>query len=74
VSSLGDALEAIRNVVLMQERLEVMDRKVDRLASDVKGLSDYAAAIDKRVVRIETIVEMGIERGARSSAQPRIEG
>jgi hypothetical protein len=70
VSSLGDALEAIRNVVLMQERLEVMDRKVDRLASDVKGLSDYAAAIDKRVVRIETIVEMGV----RSSAQPRIEG
>jgi hypothetical protein len=70
VSSLGDALEAIRNVVLMQERLEVMDRKVDRLATDVKGLSDYAAAIDKRVVRIETIVEMGV----RSSAQPRIEG
>ena len=70
MSSLGDALEAIRNVVLMQERLEVMDRKVDRLATDVKGLSDYAAAIDKRVVRIETIVEMGV----RSSAQPRIEG
>ena len=70
MSSLGDALEAIRNVVLMQERLEVMDRKVDRLANDVKGLSDYAAAIDKRVVRIETIVEMGV----RSSAQPRIEG
>jgi hypothetical protein len=67
---LGDALEAIRNVVLMQERLEVMDRKVDRLANDVKGLSDYAAAIDKRVVRIETIVEMGV----RSNAQPRIEG
>ncbi|MDN4631947.1 hypothetical protein [Sphingomonas sp. PvP056] len=70
MSSLGDALEAIRNVVLMQERLEVMDRKVDRLANDVKGLSDYAAAIDKRVVRIETIVEMGV----RSNAQPRIEG
>ena len=70
MSSLGDALEAIRNVVLMQERLEVMDRKVDRLATDVKGLSDYAAAIDKRVVRIETIVEMSV----RSNAQPRIEG
>lgn len=70
MSSLGDALEAIRNVVLMQERLEVMDRKVDRLATDVKGLSDYAAAIDKRVVRIETMIEMG----ARSTAQPRIEG
>lgn len=70
MSSLGDALEAIRNVVLMQERLEVMDRKVDRLATDVKGLSDYAGAIDKRVVRIETIIEMS----ARSSTQPRIEG
>jgi archaellum component FlaC len=70
VSSLGDALEAIRNVVLMQERLEVLNRKVDRMADDMKGLGDYAGALDKRVIRIETMIEMT----QRSVQTPRIEG
>lgn len=69
MSSLGDALEAIRNVVLMQERLEVLNRKVDRMADDMKGLSDYAAALDKRVIRIETMIEMT----QRQAQTPRIE-
>ncbi len=70
MSSLGDALEAIRNVVLMQERLQVLNRKVDRMADDMKGLSDYAAALDKRVIRIETMIEMT----QRNAQTPRIEG
>ena len=71
MSTLSDALTAIRNVVLMQERLDVMNRKVDRLADDVKGLNDYALAIDKRVVRIETMIEMSAGRPASAA---RIEG
>lgn len=70
MSSLGDALAAIRNVMLMQERIDVMNRKIDRLADDVKGLNDYALAIDKRVVRIETMIELS----GRGSDRPRIEG
>ncbi|WP_294261307.1 hypothetical protein [uncultured Sphingomonas sp.] len=66
MSSLGDALEAIRNVVLMQERLQVLNRKVDRMADDMKGLSDYAAALDKRVIRIETMIEM-TQRNAQTA-------
>ena len=70
MSTLSDALAALRNVVLMQERLDVMNRKLDRLGDDVKGLNTYASAIDRRVVRIETMIEMS----ARSGDQPRIEG
>ena len=70
MSTVGDALAAIRNVVLMQERIDVMNRKLDRLSDDVKGLNEYTGAIDKRVVRIETMIEIG----ARGTAQPRIEG
>lgn len=70
MSTLSDALAALRNVVLMQERMEVMNRKLDRLSDDVKGLNTYASAIDRRVVRIETMIEMS----ARSGDRPRIEG
>jgi hypothetical protein len=70
VSTLSDALGALKNVVLMQERLDVMGRKLDRLSVDVQGLNDYALSIDKRVIRIETMIEMS----GRSPTQPRIEG
>lgn len=70
MSTVSDALAALRNVVLMQERMDVMNRKLDRLSDDVKGLNAYAGAIDRRVVRIETMIEMS----ARSGGQPRIEG
>ena len=66
MSSLGDALAAIRNVVLMQERLDVLTRKVDRLADDVRDTNDYVLSVDKRVLRIETMIEMG-----RSAPSPR---
>lgn len=70
MSAMSDALVAIRNVMLMQERLDVLTRKVDRLADDVRDINDYALSIDKRVIRIETMIEMG--RGG--STPPRIEG
>ena len=70
MSTLGDALAALKNVVLMQERLSVMQQDVGRLTGSVDGLNDYVVAVDKRVVRIETMIEMS--RGA--AGMPRIEG
>ena len=67
MSTLGDALAAIRNIVLMQERIDVMNRRIDRLSDDVDGLNDYALSIDKRVVRIETLIE------AASTGQKRLD-
>ena len=58
MSTFGDALAAIRNVVLMQERMDVLTRKVDRLADDVRDTNDYVLSVDKRVIRIETMIEM----------------
>ncbi len=70
MSALGDALNALKNVVLMQERLDVMRAEQVRLADDVKGLNDYVLSVDKRLIRIETMIEMS----ARSGQSPRIEG
>jgi len=69
VSTVSDALTALKNVVLMQERIQVLQKEIERVADDVSGLNDYCVALDKRVVRIETMIEMG----ARSSGQRRIE-
>jgi archaellum component FlaC len=69
VSTLGEAFAAFRNVMLLQERMDVMGRKLDRMSDDLKGLTDYAQAIDRRVVRIETMIEVS-RQGSRA---PRIE-
>jgi len=70
VSTLSDAMAAIRNVVLMQERIATMQRSLDALAANVDGLNDYAVAIDKRVIRIETMIEMS----GRAAGQAKLEG
>lgn len=71
MSALGDALAALKNVVLIQERLDVVRREVTELAVSVSKLDDRVVDIDKRVVRIETMIELS---GRRGSEQPRIEG
>lgn len=70
MSAIGDALAALKNVVLMQERLDVLRTEQVRLTEDVRGLNDYILSVDKRVVRIETMIEMT----SRADGQPRIEG
>ena len=69
MSTLSEALVALKNIVLLQERLEYVQRDVARVAADVGGVNDYARDIDKRVVRIETMIEMS--RGG--DGPPRIE-
>ena len=69
MSTLSDALAAIRHVVLMQERIDVLTRKVDRSADDVRDTNEYILSVDKRVIRIETMIEMS--RGGGGSV-PRI--
>lgn len=69
MSALSDAFAAIKNVMLLQERVEGVQRDAERLNADVRGLNDYVMAVDKRVVRIETMIEMT----ARQATSPRIE-
>ena len=69
MSALGDAFAAIKNVMLLQERVEGVQRDVQRLNADVRGLTEYVVAVDKRVIRIETMIEMN----QRQSGAPRIQ-
>jgi hypothetical protein len=71
VSGWSDALAALKNVMLLHERLEGLQKDVERLAGDVRDLNRYAVEIDKRVVRIEGVME-GYERASTATRRPRL--
>ncbi|QNE32636.1 hypothetical protein F1C10_12260 [Sphingomonas sp. NBWT7] len=71
MSAVNDAFSALKNVVLMQERLDVVRRELGELRATVGTLNDRVIGLDRRLVRIETMIEM--TRGSGSSV-PRIEG
>ncbi len=57
MSLYGEALAAIRSIVLLDERLQSLTGKVDKLADEVAGLG-------ARLVRVETIIEITRQDGA----------
>jgi hypothetical protein len=57
VSAFGDALNALRQVVLLHSRVEAMDQRIASLASDMDGLTDVASDLRDRVARIEGFIE-----------------
>jgi hypothetical protein len=71
MSAFGDAMGAIRSVLIMQTNLERMDRDIDRLGSDVAGVRDAVASVDRRVTRIVGVME-GVERASAGSRRPQL--
>jgi hypothetical protein len=71
MSSVGDAFTALKNVMLMQERIEGLKRDMAISNGDLRTLTEKVFELDKRVVRIETMIEMTAGRGPQP---PRIEG
>lgn len=72
MSAFGDAMKALKNVMLMQERIDGLRQDNTRIADDLRTLTGHVFEIDKRVLRIETMIEMS--RPSGSGGQPRIEG
>lgn len=69
MSVFGDAVGAIRQVILMQSRMDQLDQRMSRMASDVEGLTDALADFRDRVSRLEGV----IEGAAMAARQRRIE-
>ena len=65
MSLYGDAIAAVKSVILIDERVQSLTGKVDRLADEVRRMAD-------RLTRIETIVEIARPDGAvlRITAPP----
>lgn len=71
MSAIKDSLAALKSVILMQSDIEGLRRDVGSLTDGLTGLKDFCHVLDKRVVRIETMIEMTAPRG---SQPPLIEG
>jgi hypothetical protein len=69
MSAFSDAMAALKNVVLMQERLELVRNELSELAGTVEKVQAYAVSLDKRLIRIETLAEVAAGR----AAAPRLE-
>lgn len=70
MSAMSDAFAALKNVMLMEERIDGLRSDMSRSADDLRSLTEKVHSLDKRVLRIETMIEMS----GRGGNQPRIEG
>jgi hypothetical protein len=71
MSAFGDAYKAIESVILLRSRVEGLERALDKLIDDVKQDGRDLLDHEKRLIRIETMIEMS---APRANQTPRIEG
>ena len=69
MSAIGDALASLKNVMLMQERIDGLRADIGHVSTDVRALAEKVGDLNGRVIRIETMIEV-YER----QAQRRVEG
>jgi hypothetical protein len=61
MSTLGDALNAIKSIILIEERVKTQGAKLDKL-------SESLVAMDRRLVRVETTLDIALRRGSAPPA------
>ncbi len=54
MSVFGDAMTALRNVVLMQANLDRMDRQIEKLDQVQDGFREVLYRLSERLTRVET--------------------
>lgn len=70
MSAFGDAYKAIESVILLRSRVENLERALDKIVDDVKQDGRDLLDHERRLIRIETMIEMS----GRTGSAPRIEG
>lgn len=70
MSAVGDALKGIKQLLLIQRQVEDLEKAAELQANALRDLGRDMVNLDKRVVRIETMIEMS-DRTRREP--PRIE-
>jgi phage shock protein A len=57
MSLYGEAIAAIKSVILIDERVQSVAQKLDRLADEVRDMKD-------RLIRLETVIEITRTNGS----------
>jgi hypothetical protein len=63
MSAFGDAYKAIESVILLRSRVENLERALDKVADDVKRDGRDLLDHERRLIRIETMIEMSGRAG-----------
>ena len=63
MSTLGDALKGIKQLLLLEEQVRQIELLSDRQNAAIADMLRDHIALDKREVRIETLVEVAAARG-----------
>ena len=64
MSAFGDAYKAIESVILLRSRVESLERAIEKVADDVKQDGRDLLDHERRLIRIETMIEMSGRGGA----------
>jgi len=68
---LGEAVKGIKQLLLLQEQVRQIERAAEKQVAALGQVTQDLIGLDKRVVRIETMIEMSVRPGG---GQPRIGG
>lgn len=68
MSAFGDAYKAIESVILLRSRVEGLERSIDKIIEDLKQDGRDLLDHDRRLIRIETMIEMS----GRVTTAPRL--
>lgn len=67
MSTLSEALKGIKQLLLIQKQVGDLERGAEVQATAMRDLAKDIIAIDKRVIRIETMVELATARSGSST-------
>lgn len=68
MSALGEALKGIKELLLLQSQVQNLERAVDGQNDAMKQLARDLIAVDRRVTRIEGVME-GVARASSPAAR-----
>ncbi len=71
MNAFSDAMKGIRDIMILDARVEHLDKTVARAGEDIKGLTQSMTLLDRRVSRLEGFIE-GVST-ASNQPPPRIE-
>jgi predicted nuclease with TOPRIM domain len=70
LSAISDAFTALKNVVLLQERLDSIRSDLSVTAGDLKALTAKVYDIDKRLYAVERVIELGAQQVLQKRIEP----
>ena len=71
MSTIRDALEGVKSILLLQNDVRNLEKEVAHQRDALDEVGDDIIGLDKRLVRVETIIEVFSPRGLQP---PRLEG